>query len=413
MSKFYVHRGMILRKEAPKGFKRGDSLELKLGFVPASTEEMTKALGTGDVPEGYIAGWASTGSRDHYNHEIKGGAFQAAMDSRGLTGPRGIKLLLDHEWTQPAGVIKVLEYRRDKLWIEAQMNLSVSYVRERWEMLKMMGGANFSVGFMLQDYDVVVREEGDGDEDVFLQINRGDLFEISIVLFPGNEEAQMTFVKARLNDDNPSEDEVFFAKAATPLWKMGASRNLPFAQTEAWDGAAAKSRVFKAAGFDTAKPDFEMLKKAFLAYDAANPTLKSSYKLLFADIVDGKLKATSAGISAAAPRLALTDIPDTVKEAARPILDAYQEEEATQLSSSKAAPKSQNEFEKLLVARGLVKGRNDARAIAHLVKSCPEIFTKKTEDIRPQEPALDVGKLTATLLAVKKLNASIAPAATS
>lgn len=411
MSKFAVHRGMILRKEAPKGFKRGDGLEIRLGFQPATLEEMQKALGTAEVPEGYIAGWASTAGRDHYNHEVRGGAFQESIDDRGLSGPRGIKLLLDHEWQKPAGVIKVLEYRRDKLWMEAQMNLSVSYVKERWEMLKMMGGANFSVGFMLQDYDVVSREV-DGDEDHFLQINRGDLFEISVVMFPANEEAQMTFVKARLHEDNPSEDEVFFAKANTPSWKMGASRNLPLHGTDTeWDGAAAKARIFRAAGFDGENPDYAMVRKAFLAYDSANPGLRGSYKLPFADIVDGQLHAMPSGIRAAASRLPQTDIPDSVKTAARAVIDAYQEREVDEMSSSKNAPTSLGEFEKALVARGLAKSRNEAREIALLAKSCPQVFVKKVEVIHAQQPTLDVSKLTETLLAVKRLNASFAPEA--
>ena len=137
----------MIKKEAP--IKRGEKLELNLNFKPATDVEIVKAFGSDQAPEGYIAGWASTAGRDLYNHEIISGAFQKAMDERGLSGPRSIKLLLDHDWQKPAGVIKVLEYRRDALWLEAQLNLEVGYVKERWHMLRMMGGANFSVGFML------------------------------------------------------------------------------------------------------------------------------------------------------------------------------------------------------------------------------------------------------------------------
>ncbi|UCI32546.1 HK97 family phage prohead protease [Mesorhizobium sp. B4-1-4] len=145
---------------------------------------------------GVIAGWASTSDRDSYNHEVMAGAFQASIDKRGLTGPKGIKLLLDHDWTKPAGVITTLEYRRGgRLWMEAKLNLDIEYVAERYSYLKQSGGANFSVGFMLEDYEVVTRKV-DGGEDQYLRIDRGDLFEVSIVLFPGNEAAQMQSVKA-------------------------------------------------------------------------------------------------------------------------------------------------------------------------------------------------------------------------
>lgn len=413
MNIFPVRKGMLLRKDAPKGFKKGDRLELGVGFSPATHEEMTKALGSADIPEGYIAGWASTAGRDHYNHEVKGGAFQEAMDTRKLTGPMGIKLLMDHDWKKPAGVIKVLEYRRDRLWMEAQMNLDVSYVKERWHMLKMMGGANFSVGFMLQDYEVVIRED-DGDEDYYLSITRGDLFEVSIVLFPGNDECQMTFVKAALSEDNPSDDKLFFAKTQKSKWAMGASKNLPAVSAVGdFDVAAAKARVFKAAGFDTDKPDFAIARKAFLSFDAANPELRGSYKMLIADVIDGKLQVSEAAVNLALSRLETAGLPDDVKLQAKSVLEHYQEQTMQALVSTKSAPSSLSEFEKALVARGLAKSRNDARAIALLVKSCPELFAKKLEDIRPPEPALDAGLLTETLLSIKRLNASIAPVATS
>lgn len=401
-----ANRGDILRKESP--VKRGGKLELNLSFQTATLDEMKKFLGVSEVPDGYLAGWASTNSRDHYNHEIIGGAFQKAIDSRGLTGPRGIKLLLDHDWQKPAGVIKMLEYRRDSLWMEAQLNLEVSYVKERWHMLKMMGGANFSVGFMLEDYEIVVREE---DDDTFLRIDRGDLFEVSVVLFPGNEDAQMTFVKAALHEDNPSEDELFFASTKTPAWKMGASKNLPILETESWDAAAVKARLFKAAGFEGKNPDYAMIKKAFLLYDSANPQLRSSYKLPVADMVDGKLQACSAGLNASAEKLPSTDVPEMLKTAAKEVLDFYQEQREELSPDSLNAPKSLAEFERALVAKKLVTGRNAAREVALVAKSCPQLFEKKVEVIVARDPALDAGKLTEMLSLVSKMKSIIAPVA--
>lgn len=395
----------VITKEAPTAVKRGDRVELKLNFTAASDEEVKKALGN-DAPEGYIAGWASTSSRDLYNHEVVSGAFQEAIDQRGLTGPRGIKLLLDHNWEKPAGVIKVLEYRRGKLWMEAQMNLEVGYVRERWQMLKMMGGANFSVGFMLLDYQVITQMV-DGDEEWHLQIDRGDLFEVSIVLFPGNEEATMTFVKAAMHEDNPANDQLFFAKTNKPAWRMSASKNLPLLDTEEWDSSAAKARVFKAAGIDTDKPNLEMLQKAFLAYDSANPTLRTSYKMLVADIVDGKLQVTLGGLKAAAARIDATDVPDALKKEAHGVVNHYEERELDEIITRKGAPKSLADFEKTLIAKGLAKSRNDARAIALVAKSCPALFQKTVEEIRPAAPELDTDMLAETIVRLKRLNASL------
>lgn len=107
-------------------------------------------------------------------------------------------------------------------------------------------------------------------------------------------------------------------------WKMGASRGLPVDMSDSWDGAAAAARMMDACGMDGDSPDLAKLRKGFLCYDAANPTLRGSYKLPFADMVDGELKAFAGGIRAAASRLPQTDVPDSVKEDARAVLDAYQ-----------------------------------------------------------------------------------------
>ena len=177
---------MKINKKAPVKHERK---LLNVSFVAASDLEL-KALGD-TKPDGYVAGWASTDGLDLYDHIVVGGAFQESMQERGLRGPRGIKLLLDHEWSKLAGEIVVLEYRGNRLWMEAQLNLAVSYVRDRYEMAKMLGGLSFSVGFMLQDYAIKSR-----DKMEYLEIQKGDLYEISIVPFPGNEEAEMTFIKS-------------------------------------------------------------------------------------------------------------------------------------------------------------------------------------------------------------------------
>lgn len=144
-------------------------------------------------PNGFVAGWASTADMDSYRHVVVGGAFQESINDRGLSGPRGIKLLAGHSWEKLAGKIEVLEYRGDRLWIEAQLNLDISYVRDLYEAAKMNGGLSFSVGFELKGYGW----EEDENENEFLRIDRGDLYEISVVPFPGNEAAQMTFIKTR------------------------------------------------------------------------------------------------------------------------------------------------------------------------------------------------------------------------
>lgn len=172
-------------------------------FAPATDEELKKALGE-TIPDGYVAGWASTSGIDLYGHKVMPGAFAQAIVERGLEGPTGIKALFNHDSGKPVGKICVLEYRGDRLWIEMQLNLKISYARDVYEISKDTGGLNFSVGFMLQDYEFKEDEE-EGFE--FLQINRGDLYEVSVVVFPGNEEATMDFVKGMPDYVGSDEDE--------------------------------------------------------------------------------------------------------------------------------------------------------------------------------------------------------------
>lgn len=182
-----------LTKDAPKGFENPDKEQtFYVKFRPASNAEL-KALGD-NLPDGYVAGWASTKDLDFYRHRVMPGAFQAAINKRGLTGPKGIKFLVGHDWNKVAGVIKKLEYRNGDLWMEAQFNLAISYARDMYEAAKMNEGLSFSVGFMLEKYAV----EKDADEQEWLRIDQGDLYEVSAVPFPGNEQAEMTFVKGQV-----------------------------------------------------------------------------------------------------------------------------------------------------------------------------------------------------------------------
>lgn len=188
----YLTKSAPVQKFAPP--EAGVMRRACVKFRPATDAEL-KALGD-EIPEGYVAGWASTKDLDLYRHRVQPDAFQESISTRGLTGPKGVKLLINHDWHKPAGAIKKLEYRGGDLWIEAQMNLEISYARDMYHAAKMQGGLSFSVGFMLEKYGV----EGDEETGEWLRIDKGDLFEVSVVPFPANEEATMTFVKGLTAD---------------------------------------------------------------------------------------------------------------------------------------------------------------------------------------------------------------------
>ena len=256
--------------------------------------------------EGFVAGWASTSDViDSYGTVIAAGAFTQSIAERGLSGPKGIKLLVGHNWSQPAGKITKLEQRDKGLWIEAQLDLGISYAKDMYLAAKANGGLSFSVGFRLRSQDTEMMESESGEE--YLLIKKGTLREVSIVANPSNENAGMELVR----------------KEESRAWRVGAARNLPVGSDSAWDGAAAKNRIFEAAGFNDGDPDPEMARRAFLVYDDSAPNLKGSYKLPFADVIGGQLRAMPAGLRGASSRLPQAAIPESVMARARHVLDMY------------------------------------------------------------------------------------------
>jgi HK97 family phage prohead protease len=168
-------------------YKRGDQISLDLGM------DFTK-IGIEDKPAGYFEGVASTPKTDLYGHKVLKGAFDKSIKEKGLTGPRGVKLLVHHDWHKPAGVISKLQTVGDTLAIAGQMNLNVSYVKDIHEVAIQNGGLNFSVGFTLDEFSFA--DEKKSEDGEWLIIKTGELMEVSVVVFPAQVEAEMTLIKS-------------------------------------------------------------------------------------------------------------------------------------------------------------------------------------------------------------------------
>lgn len=110
-------------------------------------------------------------------------------------------------------------------------------------------------------------------------------------------------------------------------WKASGKKTLSLASDDReWDGDKAANAIFEWAGW----PDDEDPKKArqgFFAYNDDDPTLKKSYKLPFATIVDGELKAVPGGLHAVAVVLeggrGGVDLPDNVIDDIRTRVETY------------------------------------------------------------------------------------------
>lgn len=122
------------------------------------------------------------------------------------------------------------------------------------------------------------------------------------------------------NSDTRSGDRLVLTKG----WESCGSHDLPIDDSDSWDGPAAEASIFAAAGFNDSNPDPAKARKGFLVCDTDKPTEKGSYKLPFAHVVDGTLKAVKGGIRAAASRLHQTDAPADVLAHAQTTIDHYE-----------------------------------------------------------------------------------------
>lgn len=90
-----------------------------------------------------------------------------------------------------------------------------------------------------------------------------------------------------------------------------------------WDAAAAADRVFALAGFDGETPDVHLAQRAFACLDTSAPTIKNSYRMVFADVVDGELRANRTGIASVSLTIDNAGLPDDIKTCVRALVDKY------------------------------------------------------------------------------------------
>lgn len=147
---------------------------------------------------GVFEGWASKfGNEDQGQDIVVKGAFANSIRTRGAAG---IKLLNEHDCTQPIG--KWLELREEDYGLYARGKLLIEALpkaREVHALMKEQIVDGLSIGFR-----VVKSETSRGSEAVRL-LQEVDLREISTVIFPMNGEAVISAVKSE--SDLPTERE--------------------------------------------------------------------------------------------------------------------------------------------------------------------------------------------------------------
>lgn len=218
---------------------------------------------------GSFEGYASTfGNPDRVNDIIAQGAFTNTLSDH-KARKRQIRMLSQHDRYNLIGGFPPEDAKEDDrgLFVKGNINLDTQRGREDFALMKQGVLEDMSIGFIIRD-----SEMNDGAQ----VIKEVELFEISLVTEPANQEAQVTAIKAVV----PFQD--------LPLADPGRT----------WDADAAIGRVREFTASQESPSD--TYKNAFLWYDKADAEEFGAYKLPIATVVDGRLVAVPRAVFAAA-----------------------------------------------------------------------------------------------------------------
>lgn len=179
---------------------------------------------------GEFEGYGSIfGNQDSYDDVVTPGAFQASL-ARWQQKERLPAMLWQHNMHEPIGVYTEMREDENGLFVKGRLLVDDDPLAKRAHAHMKAGSlTGLSIGYMLKEWDF------DRDKDVFL-LKEVDLWEVSLVTFPANDEARISNVKNYLERGEvprPSE----FEKA---LREVGLSRS--------------QAKAFMASGYSAIQP---------------------------------------------------------------------------------------------------------------------------------------------------------------
>lgn len=135
--------------------------------------------------DGRFSGYASVFDViDSQRDRMRKGAFRNSLRQRQTP----VKLLWQHQWEQPIGVIEQIFEDARGLFVQGRLLMDVAKAREAYALLKAGALRGMSIGYQAKqsrrDPDTGVRE--------LIEV---ELWEVSIVTLPANAQANVTMVK--------------------------------------------------------------------------------------------------------------------------------------------------------------------------------------------------------------------------
>ena len=138
-------------------------------------------------PDGSFAGYASLFDKEDLGHDIVApGAFRDSLQQR---GPAGIKMLFQHNPSEPIGIWEQLQEDARGLFARGRLMPEVARAREVLALMRAGALDGLSIGFRTllgrRDAKTGIR-----------RLAKVDLWEISIVTFPLLPDARVAHVKS-------------------------------------------------------------------------------------------------------------------------------------------------------------------------------------------------------------------------
>ncbi len=136
-------------------------------------------------PDGRFAGYASVfDMTDNQRDRVLRGAFRETLKGR----VREVKLLWQHEQSEPIGYFSEMFEDVHGLYVEGRLLMDVSKAREAYALMKEGVVSGLSIGYSPLRYTI------DPDSGVRL-LHKVALWEVSLVTFPANDASRISVVK--------------------------------------------------------------------------------------------------------------------------------------------------------------------------------------------------------------------------
>ncbi len=330
------------------------------GFIQKSISMEGFEVKSSEEEKGIIEGYAATfGNIDRHGDIIAPGTFKG--------GRSKVPIFALH---RPELAIGVGYVQEDEKGLKIKMKLAVDSdsdtlrerAREYYALVKEGIIEKMSVGMIIQDREWQERAI-DGKKVPVRVIKKADLVEVSLVPIPANDKAQITSVK---DWDHPDLERIIEAAVQKALTAKAASgaMDLPLADREReWDANAAVARVKAWAGGPNKEDiDWAKYRRAFFWYDSENPENFGSYKLPFADVINGQLMAVPRAIFAAAAAIqgarGGVNIPESDVAAVKRKIESYYKKMRSKFNDeSIVAPWKQNKTLQNLDLSALIASR--------------------------------------------------------